>query len=229
MIVPEYVDGSDPPDAALRPEGELTRHLAAMAAALDSAAYARAQQASPFFPTAHPEPLVELGPLLKRAVLEAFCASEVMRRERPELTVEHYLERHEVRNATQRNARSNKGIQPANNSTYPSRNSTVDARPARHPAAAAHAARGGRQQGAAARGVREVGRHAPLPLSARRSVARRRASRRCCARGGGARRRWGLLPRPALAAAGPGRATAPRGAEPQGRRLAPGWGAAPAV
>lgn len=107
--MPEYADGSDPPDAVLHPDGELTRHLAAMAAAPDSAAYARAQAeraeqaagggedgGAPFFPVAHPEPPVELGPVLKRALLEAFCASGVMATEHPELTVAHYMERHEV-------------------------------------------------------------------------------------------------------------------------------------
>lgn len=95
IVVPEYVDGSDPPDAVLAPDGELTAHLRAMAEAPDSARYVR-ETASPFFPSAHPEPPCDVGGLVKSAMLETFCASACMRRELPDLTVQHYMEHHET-------------------------------------------------------------------------------------------------------------------------------------
>lgn len=94
VLVPEYSDAAQPPDDLLSLEGELVAHLRAMAHTPDSGAYVRGT-ASAFFPTAHPIPPYDLS-RLKAVVLQAFCASECMRRERPDLTVGHYMERKET-------------------------------------------------------------------------------------------------------------------------------------
>ena len=95
IIVPEYIEGSDPPDATLSLDGELASHLRRLAEVPDVSAYIRDTE-SVFFPHEYPEPPRQEGPICRRELLEAYCATDYMRKKMPEMTVDWYMERSEV-------------------------------------------------------------------------------------------------------------------------------------
>ena len=93
--MPEYIEGSDPPDATLSLDGELVGHLRKLVEAGDTSAYVM-QTKSEYFPHVYPEPPRQEGPICREELLKAYCGTEYVKKEMPEKTVEWYMERSEV-------------------------------------------------------------------------------------------------------------------------------------